>query len=145
MDERTLWLRRAHRVHPIWLFTCRVWSLDQKVLVWPSPPTCAATLWPWRQRREEGEEEKREERGDLATSLSIVAVPLQKSVRLSILSLFSPNSDLFLTVHGGAPMSAVGCSLGAVEGLPWPSLLGKWWEIVVGIVAVAFVALKGKP
>ena len=33
MDERTLWLRRAHRVHSVWLFTWHVWSSDQTIIV----------------------------------------------------------------------------------------------------------------
>ena len=39
-------------------------------------------------------------------SLSIVVVPLQKLVGIPFLSLFPPNLDLFLAVHGGSPMRA---------------------------------------
>ena len=33
MDWWTRWLRRARWVHSVWLSTCRVWSLNQKVMV----------------------------------------------------------------------------------------------------------------
>jgi len=53
--------------------------------------------------KERRDKKRRKERADLGTSSPILAIPLQKSIRLPFLSLFPPNLDVFLAVHG-APM-----------------------------------------
>ena len=85
--------------------------------------------------------------GNQGTPPSVVAVPLQKSVGLPFLSIFFPNSDLFLVVHGFMVVPPCVLQLRGSRRVALPSPLGTQWGFVVGIIviAIAFVLFKGKP
>ena len=168
MDERTLLLRRGGRVLSVWLFICRVWSLDKKVivfLIWWTPEPMSQDpcysnhsystnplqtlsrrpslrrhfLLPWKQRREEGEEEKRRKR-----KLGHVVVnPHRSSPKTgwgsSPLSVF-PISMAFPCFLWSCRL--VWCSAPRLDARKKGKQSGI--TIVVAVIAVTFVLFKGK-
>ena len=136
MDEQTLRLRRARRVHSVWLSTCRVWSLDQKVIVLlaatrgpcystsvlqymlqyllPFPNPKRSALPPLRRhslarKNREGRGRGREEKKRKTRARLRRSSSFLSKNRLGFLSSFHfPHlHGFFLAVHGGAALCGV--------------------------------------
>ena len=142
MEKRTLWLRRARRVHFVCLFTCHIWSLDQKVIVFlkllrgqahttvttcysNSPPNnpkthapspAYAATKPFAVRTKKGRGRRRgEERGSRHAAVRRHCSPPKTGRIYSPLSIF-PHLHGFSSLFVVVPPCVL--QFGAIEGLP---------------------------